>query len=70
MRLVESTVEPSPLGKVDCVSDFNGKEAMQKQLKRVNVPSKESSLLGVKVDLGEFGANGSPKAARIARLKI
>ncbi|MFQ6667531.1 hypothetical protein Gotur_033514 [Gossypium turneri] len=30
---------------------------------------KESSLLGVKADLGEFGTNGSPKAARIARRK-
>ncbi|MBA0761884.1 hypothetical protein Gotri_024461 [Gossypium trilobum] len=36
MRPVESTVEPSPLGKMDCVSDFEGKEAMQKQSKRVN----------------------------------
>ncbi|MBA0783215.1 hypothetical protein Gotri_000969, partial [Gossypium trilobum] len=40
MRPVESTVEPSPLGKVDCVPDFEGKEAMQKQSKRVNVASK------------------------------
>ncbi|MBA0842299.1 hypothetical protein Goarm_002133, partial [Gossypium armourianum] len=31
MRLVESTVEPPPLGKVGCVSDFEGKEDMQKQ---------------------------------------
>ncbi|MBA0762385.1 hypothetical protein Gotri_012016, partial [Gossypium trilobum] len=40
MRPVRSIVEPSPLGKVDCVSDFEGKEAMQKQSKRVNVTSK------------------------------
>ncbi|MFQ6664452.1 hypothetical protein Gotur_031559 [Gossypium turneri] len=31
--------------------------------------SKESSLLGVKADLGEFGTNRSPKAARIVRRK-
>ncbi|MBA0780277.1 hypothetical protein Gotri_004395, partial [Gossypium trilobum] len=31
--------------------------------------SKESSILGVKADLGEFGANGSPKAVQIARRK-
>ncbi|MBA0756527.1 hypothetical protein Gogos_005630 [Gossypium gossypioides] len=30
MRPVKSTVEPPPLGKVGCVSDFEGKEAMQK----------------------------------------
>ncbi|MBA0633868.1 hypothetical protein Godav_025731 [Gossypium davidsonii] len=30
MRPIKSTVEPSPLGKVACVSDFEGKEAMQK----------------------------------------
>ncbi|MBA0755919.1 hypothetical protein Gogos_020960 [Gossypium gossypioides] len=40
MRPVESTIESSPLGKVDCVSDFEGKEAMQKQSKRVNAASK------------------------------
>ncbi|MBA0869098.1 hypothetical protein Goshw_023142 [Gossypium schwendimanii] len=31
---------------------------------------KESSLLGVKADLGEFGTNESPKAARIARRQV
>ncbi|KAK5774709.1 hypothetical protein PVK06_042565 [Gossypium arboreum] len=40
MRLVESTVETPPLGKVDCASSFEGKEAMQKQSKRVNAASK------------------------------
>ncbi|MBA0789164.1 hypothetical protein Gotri_026810, partial [Gossypium trilobum] len=33
-------VEPSPLGKVDCVPNFEGKEVMQKQSKRVNAVSK------------------------------
>ena len=31
---------------------------------------KESSFLGVKADLSEFGANGSPKVARFARQKV
>ncbi|KAH1113999.1 hypothetical protein J1N35_007377 [Gossypium stocksii] len=30
MRLVESTMELSPLGKMGCVSDFEGKETMQR----------------------------------------
>ncbi|MBA0753917.1 hypothetical protein Gogos_021754 [Gossypium gossypioides] len=40
MRPVESTVEPSLLGKVDCVPDFEEKVAMQKQSKRVNAANK------------------------------
>ncbi|KAG8488057.1 hypothetical protein CXB51_018328 [Gossypium anomalum] len=40
MRPVESTVELPPSKKVDRASDFVGKEAMQKQSKRVNAVSK------------------------------
>ncbi|KAG8498201.1 hypothetical protein CXB51_006628 [Gossypium anomalum] len=40
MRPVEPTVELPPLRKVDGASDFVGKEAMQKQSKRVNAASK------------------------------
>ncbi|MBA0734759.1 hypothetical protein Gogos_018653 [Gossypium gossypioides] len=40
MRPVKSIVEPPPLGNVDCVSDFEGKEAMQKLSKQVNAASK------------------------------
>ncbi|KAK5793911.1 hypothetical protein PVK06_035087 [Gossypium arboreum] len=46
MKPVKSTVELPFLGKVGCVSDFEGKVAMQKQSKRVNAASKlEQRLL-------------------------
>ncbi|KAH1096345.1 hypothetical protein J1N35_013266 [Gossypium stocksii] len=40
MRPVESTVKTSPLGKVDCVSDFVKEEVIREQSRRVNAASK------------------------------
>ena len=40
MKPADSTVEPTPMGKVGGTSDFEGKEAMQKQSGRVNAVSK------------------------------
>ncbi|MBA0755060.1 hypothetical protein Gogos_022243 [Gossypium gossypioides] len=40
MKPADSTVEPTPLGKVGCASGFEGKGAMQKQSGQVNATSK------------------------------
>ncbi|MBA0776719.1 hypothetical protein Gotri_011678 [Gossypium trilobum] len=60
MRPMELTMEPSPLGKVDCVLDFEGKEAMQKQSKRVNVAKVTMRALREWVGKDVMGQSAKP----------